>query len=429
MIPRSFAVWALLLAAAALAPRALAAEAAPDCEGRALAEGLCLSTELTADGFANLRGGARRGLTGFGRLGLALEADLDQMAGLQGWQAGLTILGLYGRPAASLSGSMAAPSNAEALSTLRLQEAWLERRVAGLGGLRFGLLAADSEFATADAAETLVNATFGWPVGLSENLPAGGVAYPLAAPGVRLELGQPEERLGLRLGLFSGDPGGRYAEDTDPQRHNRYGLNPSFAGGAFLIAELVLGAPAPEEGGPRPWVLKLGGWRHTGGFDSQRRDAMGRSLADAASSGLPRRYGHDQGAYAIAEATLWRGEGQSLAGFARGFLAPADRNLVGNQVDAGLAWKGPFGREEDTLALGLSRAGIGGGARGLDRDLRTTGWEDWPLRRAETLVELNYDLALAAGPHLRPGVQWIRNPGGAETRDALLLGLRVQASF
>ncbi|MFC7557739.1 carbohydrate porin [Pseudoroseomonas wenyumeiae] len=99
-------------------------------------------------------------------------------------------------------------SSAEALSTLRLSELWLERRFDGVASVRFGQLAADAEFFTAEATEHLTNGTFGWPLGMSTALPSGGPAYPLSAPGIRLELGDPSEDWGLRLAVFSEIPEG-----------------------------------------------------------------------------------------------------------------------------------------------------------------------------------------------------------------------------
>lgn len=436
---------ALLAAAPALAQapvqEPVQVEPEGDCDGgRRIATGTCLAVELSVDGFANLRGGVRRGVAAFGRAALGLGVDLDAAAGLEGWSFQVTAFGIYGRqPTLGLVGSLAPVNNTEALSTFRLSELWLQREVEELGSLRFGQLAVDAEFATADAASNLVNGTFGWPVGLATALPSGGPAYPFAAPGVRLALGDPDAGGGLRLALFSGDPGGRYGEDTDPQRHNRYGTNFSFVGGAFLIAEGVFGAEAPGPDVPRPWAAKLGAWYHTGGFDSQRRDDTGLSLTHPALSGVPRRYGNNYGGYAIGEATLWRGESTSVAVFARVFAAPADRNLVSVQADAGVAWRGPFGRADDTLSFGVSQARIGADARGLDRSRQALG-EDRVRRDHETVLELNYDVAIVPGRlSVRPIAQWLLHPAAREPdervsatrqlRDAFVLGVRLTATY
>jgi porin len=432
------AALALLLA---LPLHPAAAEDAPACaEGIALAPGLCLSTEATLDSIANLRGGVRSGAAAIGQVWSDLDADFERLAGIEGWRGRASVIAIYGRqPTATLTGGLAPASNIEALSTIRLFEFWLERALGEWGSLRFGQLAADMEFATIEGGRTLVSGTFGWPVALASTLPAGGPAYPLATPGIRLALGDPDTRHGLRLGLYSGNPGGRYGADTDPQRHNRYGTTFSFSGGAFMIAEGVLGAAPPEADAPRPWVAKLGAWYHNAGFDSQRYDTTGLPLADPASSGVPRRYGSNHGAYAAAEAVLWRAETQNIAIFARGFAQPQDRNAIAWQVDGGVVWRGPLGRANDTAVLGVSRAQAGASARGYDRDLGTFGTPT-PTRRYETMIELNYDAAILPDRlYLRPLVQLLVNPAARQPDErrstteplpnATRVGLRVVAKF
>lgn len=434
------ALAAIALLALPAAPRA--EEAPPACEaGTALAPGLCLAGTVTGDGAANVTGGVRRGVAAVGQVRLDLTADLGALAGLDGWRVATSVIGVYGRqPTATRVGSLAPVSNIEALSTIRLFEFWAERSFGEWGSLRFGQLAADAEFATAAGAANLVNGTFGWPVALAGALPSGGPAYPLATPGIRLALGDPEGGTGLRLGVFSGDPGGAYGEGTDPQRHNRHGTLFSTRGGAFYLAEAVTGAVAPEgDDAPRPWVLKLGGWYHTGGFDSVRFDDGGLSLADPASSGTPRRFGSNYGGYAVAEATLWRGEDSTILIFGRAFAQPGDRNAVDLQLDAGLAWRGPFGRGADTLSLGLSWARIGARSRDFDRDLVAFGTTR-PVRSHETVLEINYDASVIEDRlALRPFVQALFNPAAGEpderrdaTRalpDAVVLGLRAVLTF
>ena len=426
----------------------------PCAEGRALGPGACFSGEVLADGFVNTRGGVHRGAAALAQAKLGLGLDLGAVpwlrgAGLEGWSFQVTAFGIYGRqPTPTLIGGLAPLSNAEALSTFRLSELWLERRFEDLGSVRFGQLAADSEFFTAAAAGGLTNGTFGWPLATSTALPSGGPAYPFAAPGVRLALGDPDEGSGLRAAIFSGDPGGKYGDGTDPQRHNRYGTNFSLAGGAFLIAEAVVGAAAPEGSEVRPWVGKLGGWYHNGGFADQRGD-LATILGGPPSSGIPddtlpenpplRRRRNNYGGYAIGEVTLWRGESGSVATFARASVTPSSRNLLGFYADAGVAWRGPFGREGDTISVGAAYARTGSEGRDLDRALRASGAAQ-PVRSREFVLEANYDLAVVPEKlFVRPLVQWISNPSAgipderyrtdAALRDAVVLGVRVRATL
>ncbi len=430
--------WCAMMLALGLG--AAPARAETECEeGAAIADGLCLSAIGTFDAFQNLTGGIRRGPAAIGQIAVGLTADFERIAGLEGWTGAVSAYGIYGRqPTPTRIGSFAPVSNIEALSTVRLYELWLERSVGDWGSLRFGQLAADSEFAVAEGAGNLVNATFGWPTAMASALPAGGPAYPLATLGARLALGDPDAGTGLRVGIFSGNPGGRYGVTTDPQRHNRYGTTFSTSGGMFTIAEAVTGGSAPEErDAPRRWTVKIGGWFHNGGFDSVEFDHIGLSLADPSSSGTPRRFDNNYGGYGVGEVTLWRGEEGWLTLFGRAFAQPADRNAIAWQVDAGLAWRGPFGRPDDTISAGVSWARVGDASRGFDRATNTFR-APWPIRNAETVLEINYDVMVIEDRlSIRPLMQFYFNPAAGEPNeqrdpsgslpDAMVIGLRLVA--
>ena len=84
-----------------------------------------------------------------------------RLAGWQGWTARASAYGIVGRqPSPSLIGSLSSLSNAEAVPTFRLSELWVQREVEGIGSLRIGQIAADTEFFTAAAAGSLTNGTF-----------------------------------------------------------------------------------------------------------------------------------------------------------------------------------------------------------------------------------------------------------------------------
>lgn len=430
----------LLLALAGAA--AAEEQTAPACEeGVSLTDGLCFAMEGTFDAFQNLSGGIRPGPAAIGQVRVGMMADFERLLGLEGWTGTVSAYGIYGRqPTATRIGSFAPASNIEAVSTVRLYELWLQRSFGEWGSFRFGQLAADGEFATAYGAGNLVNGTFGWPAALAGALPAGGPAYPLATLGARLALGDPDEGTGMRVAVFSGNPGGKYGVDTDPQMHNRYGTTFSASGGMFTIGEVVTGSEGPENAdGPRRWIVKLGGWFHNGGFDSVEFDNIGLSLADPSSSGTPLRFNNNYGGYAIGEITLWRGDEGWLALFGRVFTQPADRNAISWQVDGGLAWRGPFGRANDTISAGISWAKIGDASRTYDQSINAFG-SPWPVRNAETMIEVNYDFAVIEN-HLsiRPLMQVYFNPAAGEPNEqrdpggslpnAVVIGLRLVATL
>lgn len=418
------------------------AQAQDACDGgHQLSTGICSTAQLIVDSIGNVRGGVRSGFAAIGQAKLGVQADLEKSAGLSGWTAQMSAFGIYGRqPTPTMVGSLAPASNIESQPTVRLFEAWLERKLGDWGALRFGQLAADSEFAASTFAGNLVNGTFGWPLALANTLPSGGAAYPLATPALRLAVGDPDGSTGLRIGAYAGDPGGRYGIDTNPQKHNLYGTNFSTSGGVFYIGEFGTGGKTPDgQDGPRPWVLKIGGWYHNGGFDSVRFDEQGLSLANPASSGVPRRYAQNYGGYAVAEHVIWRG-GESYVGvFTRGFLQPADRNAADMQLDGGLAWNNAFGKDNQTLSIGVSWARIGAPSRDYDQDQINFG-ASRPIRNHETVLEINYDIPLIPNKvSLRPLAQFLFNPAAGEPDerrstsqslpDAIVIGLRLTAVF
>jgi porin len=438
---------ALLAGLVAIMPgtalRAEEAEAPAACEeGTEAAPGLCLSAGLIVDAIGNTTGGVRAGVAAIAQLRLAAHLDLEKMLGLEGWSAQASAFGIYGRqPTPTLVGSLAAVSSIEALSTVRLFELWLERSFGEYGSVRFGQIAADSEFALAGFAGNLVSGTWGWPVALANTLPAGGPAYPLAAPGVRINIGDPDAATGLRVAMFSGNPAGKYGVDTNPQAHDRYGTTFSLSGGIFYMGEFVTGGAAPEgdADAPRPWTLKLGAWFHNGGFNSVNMADDGLSLANPASTGVPQLFNNNYGYYGIGEAVLWRGETGLLGAFGRAFAQPGDRNAVSLQLDGGLAWRGPFERRHDAISLGVSWARIGNDSRNYDQELIAFG-ADRPVRDYETIVELNYDCAIIPDRlAVRPLVQALFHPAAREPDDrrsatsplpnAFVVGLRLTATL
>ncbi|MEO3473232.1 carbohydrate porin [Roseomonas sp. CAU 1739] len=424
-----------------LLPGTARAQGAPDgCDGTALLRGLCLSNTETFDAIANLRGGVRRGIAGMSQTETQLTADLGVLAGLDGWTAQISTFLLLGQQVSiDRIGGMAPASNIEALATFRLNEMWIERQFGAWGSLRIGQLAADSEFAVAEGAINLVSGTFGWPVAFGSNLPGTGHGYPLPGPGARLTLGKPDAGTGLRLAIFAGNPAGRYAPDTDPQRHDRYGTVISFSGGALMIAEATTGGTRPDDESPRPWVAKLGFWYHNGGFNSQRTDNNGLPLASPLSDGQPWRYGNNHGVYTVLESELARHGQGAVMTYLRALAQLPDRSLVSLQVDGGLVWRNPFGRSGDAAALGVSWARIGRGARGYDLDSIAFG-NPTPVRSQETLVELNYAFTVLPDRlWIQPLTQLILNPaaGAPDERrsptqslpNAVTVGLRAVARF
>jgi porin len=204
-------------------------------------KGIEVGINYIAETLGVLSGGLQRGTAFEGRLDVTVDTDLEKLVGWSGAKTQVRAFQIHkGRTnAADLVGSIADPSNIDAVPTTRLFTAWFQQDLGKNASIRIGQLAADDEFLVSTTAGGLINGTFGWASIMAANLPSGGPAYPLATPGVRLQI-NPAENFSILGAVFSGDPAGRCRLDdpaANPQVCNRYGTTFSFDGGAFWIGE------------------------------------------------------------------------------------------------------------------------------------------------------------------------------------------------
>jgi porin len=405
------------------------------------AKGITYSVAYVGEVFDNLRGGIERGAVYEGRFDLRFDVDLDKLIDLPGLAFHAQFLQIHGRgPTRRKVGNFMTISNIEALPSTRLDELWLEQTLLdGKLAVRAGQLSADSEFLSSQTASVFINGTFGWPDITNENLPAGGIAYPWATPGVRVKV-LPASGVTLLGAVFNGDPSG--GGSGEPLRHNQHGTQFPLHNAPFFIGEAAY-AYNQEDGAPGlPGTIKVGGWYHAGRFNDQRYDTNGLSLADPASSGIARRLRGNYGLYAMAEQMLWRRpetSDQGLAAFARVSTAPGDRNPAVFYADGGLTFKGVLpGRPDDMAGIAFGYAKASNRLRAQQRDARAFG-ATTPILSSEVLLEVTYQAQLVPGWTLQPDLQYIRrpsggvanpaNPTGQRIKDAVLLGLRTTIQY
>lgn len=405
-------------------------------------KGVEVGVNYIGETFSILEGGLKRGTSYEGRLDVTIDTDLEKLIGWTGGKTHVRAFQIHNanwRNAADHVGSIADPSNIDALATARLFTAWFQQDFGKGASVRIGQLAADDEFLTSTTAGGLINGTFGWATIMGPNLPSDGPAYPLATPGVRLKL-DPTERVSLLAAVFSGDPAGRNCTDH-PQACNRHGTTFSFSGGAFLIGEAQYQINQEKDAKGLAAAYKIGAWYHTGTFADRRFgiDAAGAvvSLATAPPGTLDHR--GNWGVYGVLDHMLWRAAERSASVFVRAGAAPDDRNLLSWYVDGGLGLKGLLPRRpEDTLTLGIAHSRVSRHARDLDRDTLSLSGPPYPIRNGETVFELSYIVQLAPWWTLQPDLQYIVRPGGnvpdpndptRRVGNALAIGLRSTLTF
>ena len=391
-------------------------------------QGIQLGGDEIFETLGNLDGGARQGAIGEGRLELFANVDLAKAFGLSGLIFHANAYQIHGEGLTGHDlGNLITVSNIEAPPSTRLFDLWFQQSLFNdTVSLRIGQIAADDEFFVSQYAPLFINSTFGWPSNLGINLPSGGPAYPVARPGARVRVAVSSD-LSLQAALFSGD------REIDPT-----GFDSETNGDLFAVSELAYATKLFD----LPANLKLGGWIHTGKFADQRFDTGHVSLAAPASSGIAAEHRGDYGGYFILDQLLWRKDGASdsgLGGFFRVGGNPSERNLIELHMDGGLTWAGPFGRDNDTVGIGLSYEQVSAAQRDLAADFTALNGVTLPEPDFESVLEVSYQAQVASWWILQPDLQWVIHPGGrvlnlSDPRanlgeGAVVLGLRTAVSL
>ena len=352
------------------------------------AAGIDVTYNYTAEYFNVVSGGVSQGSSFNGLLEQKVYLDLEKLGGWRGAQLHAHAFGIHGKGAGVAHlGDVTSVSNIEALETVRLFELWVEQSLFdGRLKVRVGQLAADSFFVSETAAQ-FFNGTFGWPSSTAANMVQGGPAYPLASPGVRVEL-KPADDITLLAAIYNGSPADPNAPDA--QRDNRHGLKVRFSDPPLVMGEAQFGYVAGL-----PGMFKLGGWYEF----SDVSDKLTGAQVDGNS-----------GVYAVIDQGLWKDpvSAQAINFLARVSAAPERQNEVSFYSDAGLVFTGFVpGRPNDTigLAAGYSRVS----PRVRERQ-RLDG--DPVISDFEAVLELNYSAEIMPGWTVAPDFHYIWHPGG-----------------
>ncbi|OAJ62433.1 porin [Paraburkholderia ginsengiterrae] len=382
--------------------------------------GVTFNLSETSEYLNNLSGGTKRGGAYDGLTQFGLVVDTGKAIGLPGGTFNVSGLQIHGTNLTQRNlQTLQTATGIEADATTRLWELWYQQTLfGGKADVKIGQQSLDQEFMTSQYAATFMNATFGWPVLPSTDMPAGGPAYPLSSLGLRVRA-TPADAWTVLAGVFDGNPAGNGI--GDPQKLNAHGTNFNLHDSALFIGEVqyaINQPPAnPSDAKPTglPGTYKLGFWYNTGNFADQQFDNTGLSLANPASTGVPRSHRGDYSFYAVADQMVWRAgpdSPQSLGVFARIMGAPGDRNLVDLGMNVGVTLKAPFkGRDNDTVGLAVGYAKIGSHAQNLASDTAafTPGY---PSRSAETILEATYQYQVTPWWQMQADFQYAFRPAG-----------------
>jgi porin len=406
-------------------------------------DGVKFAATYIGETLGNASGGLKQGAIYEGRLNLAVDVDLQKLAGIDKLTFHANMFQIHGDGLSrDYLGNYLVVSGIEALPSTRLYEAYFEKQWGDKKvSLKFGQLAADSEFFNTKYTDVLTNASMGWPAITSLDLPSGGPSPPLAAVGTRL-LVNITDQLSVLGGVFDGNQAGPGA--GDPQQRDRYGVNFRVNDPPLVLGQIQY-AWNNTKGDPNlAGQIKLGGWRHFGSFSDLQLASNGVSLAASASSGAPLMLAGDVGGWAVFEQKLYRvgnSDDRGIGIFARLSGAPADRNLIDLYADAGFELIGLTDkRPDDKFGLAAGYAHVSNRAQALDADYRALFGPAWPTRSFEGLLTAVYQYQIRDGWTLQPNFQYVLHPGGGATdplgptpgktlRNAAVFGLRTTLKF
>jgi porin len=411
--------------------------------------GISIAIQETSEVLGNVTGGVHRGADYDGLTQVILQLDTNRAFGWHGGLLNVSALQIHGRNlSADNLMSLQTASGIESDDSTRLWELWYQQKFLDEDRLdvKIGQQSLDQEFMVSQNASYFVNTMFGWPMVPSADLPGGGPAYPLSALGIRFRA-RPIDPVTILVGVFNGSPV-RY-NYGDPQMRNPSGTSFPLNGGVLAIAEVQYSYPSlgtmlyADQKEPLARLYKLGVWYDSESFADQLLDNTGLSLANPASSGLPRSHGGDFGIYAVMDQILWvdptEGD-RTISFFMRVMGTPqSDRNLIDVSVNAGFTFHEPFlHRDADTFGVGMGWAKVSHAVAVLDRDTGFYSGTFNPVQTSETYLEMTYQYQLTPAVQLQPDIQYVFNPGGgvlnpnvpgATIKNELVLGLRTNILF
>ncbi|HAL45293.1 MAG: hypothetical protein A2Y12_06425 [Planctomycetes bacterium GWF2_42_9] len=174
----------------------------------------------------------------------------------------------------------------------------------------------------------------------------------------------------------------------------------------FSIAETGFLTEIDSARGKMPGAYRFGMW-----YDPQPKS----------HSDSEKLYRDDNGYYLSFDQMLYKenpDDEQGLGAFFRYGYAPSKTNDLTNFVSAGLQYQGLFeGRDDDVLGFGFAQGCLSDKAK------------DSYTENGETVYEVYYNAQLTPNLSVTPSIQYIVNPGGANTSDATVLALRVHLSL
>lgn len=353
----------------------------------------------TGEPISNLSGGVQTGGTYLDNLDLIITADRGSIFGIAGL-SGL-LYGLYNNAnefSSEYVGDSHIISNIDAPRSALIYEAWLDwARQDDSFSARLGLYDLNSEFDAIETGGLFLNSAHGVGTNLGQTGLNGPSIFPVTSLAVRLRSAWGTGGY-AQFAVLDGVPG-----DLDDPGSTAIDL--SDEDGALVIAEVGWS--------DNDWrKLAVGAWTYTADFEP------------LTAPGGPQDDGNE-GWYAIADRTVWRGENAELGAFLRLGEAEERYNPISGYIGFGASLTGfVHARPYDQLGLAVA-IGLAGDDFQASRALEALSTDSH-----ETTLELTYRAPITDWLTLQPDLQYVINPGTDPTLDdAVVVALRFELAY
>lgn len=385
--------------------------------------GIQFALGYRSEDLAAISGAENSDLVHAGQIALTSRFDMERLVG---WRGASITASLAYRDGDNINdkagvGALLGPQEIYGRGHyLRLTQFWLDQALFDDRlELRLGRLAPGEDFQATEC--SFVNLSF------CANQPGNFVAdywfnWPISQWGATAQLNLDATRY-VKVGAYQVN-----------QRNLRGGflsvLSPK--GGTGVLAPFEFGwTPATADG--RIGEYKIGGWYSS----ADREDVYDDINGDPASaSGLPfRQRDGAHGAFVSAVQQLTRGDGSSEKSGLRAVFKASVADRATSTVDRTIAttfvYTGPFaGRPYDDAGLAIAFNHLNDRVADYRRERLELGHGGPLPGNIERTIEAYYSLRFGSIVMLRPGLQWIHNPGGIASRsDVVIVGMRTEITF
>lgn len=388
-------LWSVLLCSVA-AP-ALANQ--PSCADCGAPPAIAVESIYTGEIWRNAAGGTASGNRYLDNLDITVDADGEQLFGIEGLQLFGYLLYNNGHSVGELTNAAQGVSNIESTRAVRLYELWTQWQPgSGDSSVRFGLYDLNSEFDSMETAALFINPSHGIGPDFSQSGENGPSIFPTTSLAVRaLKTSGPWT---FQAAALDGVPG-------DADRPDRSGIHLSSEEGALLVGEINYRTSSDARVG-------AGYWQYTAEFASFATDAAGE----------PRQERGNAGFYLLAESAAYfsADPDRGLRFFARTGAAEDEINPVRRYYGAGAVVTGWSARRAaDQIGFAVAIAELGTPFRESQQfaGMNTT--------RREYNYELTYRSNVTQWLTLQADVQYVIDPGmDPALESAWVVGLRFE---